>query len=222
MLVFHRWQSRTALLIVLGMTSTAAFPALIASPATAGSEPYIVGQVYSQTESFTVPSGTAIPVRYDEAEKIVVTPNETTPVTLKVAEDIRSASGAILIAKGSQIKGNLRPTRRGTQFVARELILTNSNQRLPIQATSRVITERETLKKGADTGNILKGAAIGAAAAAAISEVFGSIDVAEVLGGAGAGAIAGLLFGSRRETEVIVVRPETDLNLTLQSDLQLY
>jgi hypothetical protein len=221
MLISHRWQSRTALLIALGMASTAAVPILMAAPATAGSEPDIVGQVLSQSESLTVPAGTVIRVSYDEAEKIVVTPDETAPITLTVAADIRSASGTILVPAGSQIQGNLRPARGGTRFVAQELKLRNRNQRLPIRANSRVITERETIKKGTDTGDILKGAAVGAAAAAAVSEIFGDIDVVEVLGGAGAGAIAGLLLGGRREAEVVVVNPETDLELTLRSDLRL-
>jgi hypothetical protein len=162
-----------------------------------------------------------IPVRFDEAEKIVVTPEETAPVTLTVAQDIRSSSGTILIPTGSQIEGNLQPTDGGTQFVAQNLILKNSRQRLPIEATSKVITETETIKKGTDTSGILKSAAIGAAAAAVLSDILGDIDLREVLGGAGLGAIAGLLLGGREEAEVVVVYPDTDLDLTLESDLRL-
>ncbi len=221
MLISHRWQSRTALFMALGITSMTAFPILLASPATAGSESYVVGQRLSQSRRVIIPAETVIPVRFDEAEKIVVTPEETAPVTLTVAQDIRSSSGTILIPSGSQIEGNLQPTDGGTQFVAQDLILKNSRQRLPIEATSKVITETETIKKGTDTSGILKSAAIGAAAAAVLSDILGDIDLREVLGGAGLGAIAGLLLGGREEAEVVVVYPDTDLDLTLESDLRL-
>jgi hypothetical protein len=220
MLIAHNWRSRTALLIALGMASTTAFPMLMTAPATAVPTSYSIAQLFSQGQ-VVVPAGTTIPIKYDEAEKIVVAPNDKTPVTLTVAANIRSASGTVLLREGTQIKGELQPAEGGTQFVAQELIFKNTNRRLPIDATSQIITERETIKKGANVGGILTGAAVGAGAAAALSEIFGDISAIKVIGGAGAGALAGLLLGGRREAEVIVVRPDTDLDLTLQSDLSL-
>ena len=206
--------------MALGMTSVAVSPLLMMSPATAVVEPYVVGQV-SPSERVAIPAGTVIPVKLDKAEKIVVTPDETAPVTLLVASTIRSSAGTILIPEGSKIDGELRPVSAGTQFVAKTLTLRNSNQRLPIRATSRVITERETIDKGTDVSNILKGAAVGGAAAAVLSAIFDDVDIGKVLGGAGIGALAGLLLGGRNKAEVVVIRPETDLALTLQSDLLL-
>jgi hypothetical protein len=220
MFIYSGWQSKTALIMAFGMTSLAAIPAFSAAPATAVVEPYIVGQTFP-SERVTIPAGTVIPVELEKAEKIVVTPDETAPVTLLVATDIRTDTGIVLIPAGSKIEGELRPVSAGTQFVAKALTLNNSNQRLPMRATSQVITERQILKKGTDVAEILKGAAIGAAASAVLAEIFGSIDFPEVLGGAGLGAIAGLLLGGRRQAEVIVVNPEEDLSLTLQSDLVL-
>lgn len=220
MLIAHSWRSKTALLIALGMTSMTAFPILTIASATAVPKPYAIAQLFSQS-SVVVPAGTVIPVKYDEADKIIVAPNDKTPVTLKVGANIRSASGTILIREGTQIKGELRPAEGGTQFVAQQLIFPNTNRQLPIDATSRTITERETIKKGANVGSILTGAAVGAGAAAALSEIFGDINAIKVIGGAGAGALAGLLLGGHRQTEVIVVHPNTDLDLTLNSDLVL-
>ncbi len=62
MLISKRWQSKTALLIALGMTSTAAVPILFSSPAMAGKQPYIVGQLFSQSSRVIVAAGTTIPV----------------------------------------------------------------------------------------------------------------------------------------------------------------
>jgi len=70
--------------MALGMTSTAAVPILISSPATAGKQPYIVGQLFSQSSRVIVTAGTTIPVRYDAAERIIITPKETAPVTLTI------------------------------------------------------------------------------------------------------------------------------------------
>ena len=220
MFISSGWQSRTALIMTLGITSVAVSPLLMMTPATAVVEPYIIGQV-SPSEQVAIPAGTVIPVRLEKADKVVVTPDETAPVTLLVAANIRSSAGTILIPEGSKIEGELRPVSAGTQFVAKRLRLKNSDERLPIRATSRVITERESIKKGTDVGNILKGAAIGAAAATVISEIFGDIDFKEVLAGGGLGALAGLLLGGRKQAEVIVIKPENDLSLTLQSDLVL-
>ena len=221
MLISSGWQSRTAFIIALGMASVAVSPLLMMSPATAVTEPYVVGQV-SGSERVAIPAGTVIPVKLDKAEKIVVTPDETARVTLLVASTIRSSAGTILIPEGSKIDGELQPVSAGTQFVAKTLTLRNSNQQLPIRATSRVITERETINKGTDVSSILKGAAVGGAAAAVLSAIFDDVDIGKVLGGAGIGALAGLLLGGgRNKAEVVVIRPETDLALTLQSDLVL-
>ena len=168
----------------------------------------------------TVPRGFVIPVEFDE-EKILVTPEETVPVTLYVAADVKNRQRDVLIPYGSEIVGEIKPNRdqTGSFFEAQELILPDgSSQR--IDAISQVITRTETVKKGANAGDILQGAAIGAAAATVLSEIFGDIEFLEVLGGAGAGAIAGILLGGN-EVELVSIDPNNDLDLTLQTNLTL-
>jgi len=220
MLSSHRWQSKTALLIALGMTSTLALPVLLAGEAMASSSHYTVGQAFPRSTRILIPAGTLIPVRYDEGEKIIVTPEETAPLTLTVAQDIRSSAGTILIRAGSKIEGELQPAFGGTQFVAQDLILRNSDTSIPIVATSEVITDTEIINEKTNP-DILRGAVIGSAAGAVIAEIFGGIDLGEVLAGAGVGVLAELLLRGREEVEVVVVNPETDLDLELQSDLYL-
>ena len=149
-----------------------------------------------------------------------MTPDETAPVKLKVAQDITTSGGTVLIPEGSVIEGELRSAGEGTQFVAENLVIAGQNGKTPIDATSEVVTRRETINKRSDP-KILQGAAIGGAAAAVLSEIFGRIDILEVLGGAGLGALASVLIRDRKEVEVIVVNPQEDLNLTLQSDFAL-
>ncbi|MEC4880501.1 MAG: conjugal transfer protein TrbI [Scytonema sp. PMC 1070.18] len=222
MLITKLLRSRTALLMALGITSTVAVPIMSPTPAIADNNPYVIGQGYRRDYSSNIPAGTRIPVQYDEAEKIVVTPGETTDITLTVAQNIRSSDGRVVIPAGSEIRGELQPADNveGTRFVAQELILRNSDRSIPINATSRTVTRVETVTRRSDP-DFLKGAAVGAAAGAVLGEIFGDIDFIEVLGGAGLGVVGALLTRGSEEAEVAVVYPERDLDLTLRDNLVL-
>lgn len=192
---------------------------------TAINSPYIVAQQSTQQPNTPavgrIPSGTTIPVKYDQAERILVTKEETAPLTLTVAQNVVTREGAVLIPSGSQVVGELRPAENGSQFVARELTLA-TGQKYEVSASSEVITKTEQVRKGANVGGIVKNAALGAAAAAGIQAVTGDRDigVGETLGGAGIGALVGLFLG-RDSVELIAIDPNTDLQLTLGSDLVL-
>lgn len=221
MLIYHRWQSKAALILALGITSSAIAPIVISTEAIAQTPSRESKLLISQSASEVVPSGTRIPVTFDK-DKIIVKPDETAKAKLIVAEDITSDTGRVVIPQGSEINGELRPTDDGTQYVAREVIIKrrNRDQRFPIEASSGVITRTETINEKTSR-DVLKGAAIGAAAGAVLSEIFGDIDLGEVLAGAGVGALATVLQGKReKEVEVVVVDPERDLDLTLEEDLE--
>jgi hypothetical protein len=188
----------------------------------------VLAQLFSNPSSqVRITAGNLVPVRYEDAEKIVVLPDETAPVTLSVATAIRTARGTVIIPQGSLIEGELRPIYAedddeepvGTQFVAETLVFP-SGVRQSVDAVSDVITETETITRRSDP-DILRGAAIGAAAAAVLAEILGDIDFIEVLAGAGLGALASVLLRGREEVDVVVIYPETDLDLTLQSDFVL-
>lgn len=186
--------------------------------------PYIVGQAPTpQPQAVRIPAGTAIPLRYDKAEKILLAKNEPqpSPLTLTVAQNIVTSDGSVLIPAGSQVAGQLVVAQEAAQFRASELILANG-QRVAIDAVSDSITTTETIRKGANVGTIIKDAALGSAAAAGISAVTGdrNIRAEEVLIGTGAGALAGLIFGGDR-IDLISIQPNSDLNLRLNSELVL-
>jgi hypothetical protein len=191
----------------------------VAVPLLLPTSPAIAQQFPGSLQRDRILSGTLIPVRYDEAEKIVLTPEERMKLTLQTAQDIRTVNGRVWIPAGSDITGELRPIRGGTQFVADEVIF-DTGKRFRLDANSNIVTRTETIREGASAGDILKGTAIGAAAATALSGILGDKAIAteEVLGGAGLGAIAGIFLG-RGKVDVIVIRPEEDLYLSLQSDI---
>ncbi len=186
--------------------------------------PYIVGQaVTPQPQQVKIPAGTSIPLRYAKADKILLAKNEPnpTPITLDVAQNIVTSNGTVLIPAGSQVSGQLVVSQGQAQFVASQLTLANG-QSVTIDATSNAITETETIRRGTNVGTIIKDAALGSAAAAGIAAVTGdrNIKAGEVLIGTGAGALAGLIFGSDK-VDLISIKPNSDLNLRLNNDLVL-
>ncbi|MBF2057859.1 MAG: S-layer homology domain-containing protein [Cyanobacterium sp. T60_A2020_053] len=182
--------------------------------------PYIVTQLPVSNNN-NLMAGTQIPVSY-RADKILITKQETAPITLKVSQNVVNSQGSVLIPRDSEVKGELRPTENGTRFIAQQLILTNGRT-YTINASSQVITETESVARGTDTGNLLKNAALGTAAAAAISAVTGDRAIAteELLIGTGGGILATLIpqFLGMNRVDLLVIRPETDLNVTLNQPL---
>lgn len=170
-----------------------------------------------------IPEGTAIPVKYDKAEKILVTKEESAPLTLTVAQNVVTDRGTVVIPAGSQVVGQLKPAKSkgGSQFIAEKLVLTNG-QEYKINAKSEVITKTQTINKGSRIGSALKNAALGAGAAAAVSAVTGDKAIAteEVLGGAAIGGLIGAFFG-RKSVDLIVIDPDTDLQMTIDQNFQI-
>ncbi len=212
------WKSGTAALMALAITSAPIFSNASASAQLFPSRRSNPTNTTSTTQ-VTIPTGTTIPVRYNKAEKIVVSPTESMAVTLTVASNIISRNGTILIPAGSTIEGELQPATNGSQFVARTLV--TNNRRQSIDATSRVIGQT-SVSSGSKTRNILKGAAVGAAASAALGALTGDRAIAteEVLLGTGAGALGGALLRGKK-ADVVVIEPDTDLDITLRSNLAL-
>lgn len=185
--------------------------------------PYIVGQQVTPPppQAVRIPAGTSIPVRYEQAEKVLVPKTDPNPIplTLKVAQNIVTANGDVLIPAGSDVVGELRVSEGAAQFFASEIVRPNGT-RLSVNATSETISRTETVTRGSSIGRVLAGAAVGSGVAAGISAVTGDrkIQAWEVLTGTGVGALGGLFTG-RDRVEFIAIEPNTDLALTLNSDL---
>ncbi|BAZ53490.1 S-layer domain-containing protein [Nostoc sp. NIES-4103] len=197
------------------------YQALVSSnQASAINSPYIValGNTTPTPVSVTIPQGTVIPVKYDRADKILVTKDETAPLTLTVSQSVVTQNGSVVIPAGSQVVGQLKPAKGGSQFVAEKLVLT-TGQEYQVNATSEVINKTETVKQGTSTSAIIKNTVLGAGAAAAVSAVTGDRAIAteEVLGGAGIGALIGLFFG-KKSVDLIAINPDTDLQMTINQN----
>ncbi|MBE9210402.1 conjugal transfer protein TrbI [Nostoc sp. LEGE 06077] len=222
----YRLKPGTAAFMAMALTTGAIAPMIALAPAQAQ---YNIGQ----SRSTTIPANVTLPVTY-EKEKVVVTPGESMSLKLRIANDIIDRNRNVLIPAKTEVVGRLEPVdlygrnypsdsnndnRKGVRFVASELIFP-SGRRLPINANSRTITETEKITKGADTGQILTDAAIGAGAASVISLLTGNrrIEVLEPVIGGAAGAAASVLL-RKKQADVFVLRPEQDLDITLTSNL---
>lgn len=236
MMTCDRWQAKTALLLALGMVTATATPIAAQTQLNTADEfhrpssPLLMAQTLFDSAQVSIPAGTTIQVSYsetgddgEEVEKIILAPDETVDITVTVDEPILSNFGTVIVPAGSEIDGELRPLPGdtiGSQFYAETLRLPNGQEK-DIDAVSAPITRTETITEETDR-DFVKGAIIGAAAAAVLAEILGSIDFLEVLGGAGLGALGILIFGGGdEEVEVVVVDPNTDLDVTLQSDLRI-
>ncbi|MCU0523298.1 MAG: S-layer homology domain-containing protein [Elainella sp. Prado103] len=199
------------------------YQALVSSGKTAAiSSPYIVGASGSTgSVSAQLPVGTLLATSH-QAEKILISLEEPDPVplTLIVSRDI-TANGRVLVPANSQVVGELRLEGRGARFYAKELVI-DDRTRLPLNASSSVVTTTQRVTKGANALEIVSGAALGAGAAAAITGLTGDreVELITVLGGGAAGALAGFFLG-RDSVTLISINPNTDLALTLNAPLAM-
>ncbi|URR35870.1 S-layer homology domain-containing protein [Thermosynechococcus sp. HN-54] len=129
---------------------------------------YIAGA--ATTSPIALPAGQQIPARFPDAERIVLSPNESVAIRLVTAADVRDGQGRVVIPVGSEIFGQIQPAQGGSQFVANTVVI--NNRQLPIAANSQVI---RTIRDARDPniGNVFRNAAIGSAVAAGISGLAG-------------------------------------------------
>jgi hypothetical protein len=214
-------KARTALVIALCTPISTIAPLMVAGAQAATPTPIRLAQTPVLFNQMRIAAGAVLPVSYDKAQKILLAPTETMPLTVTIPQTVRSSKGVLLIPAGSQVEGELRPVGDGTQFVARTLVLTNGT-RYSLNATSNIVTKRETVRQGTSTKAITTGAAIGAGAAAILGATTGNkrVSVGELAIGGVVGALGGLVFG-KKQAEVIVINPNQDLDLRLGSALAL-
>ncbi len=235
------------------------------------SSQYIAGATSqgNQAQSNLVLAGTSIPVRYTAAQRIIVSPSETAPVSLTVAQDVRNSQGVVVVPAGSQIIGQVQPAQGGSQFVANQLVV--NGRQIALNASSSVITETRDVRDP-NFGTILGGAALGSAASAVIQGVTGdrvisgqttvlgtvlgsaiganqnrnlgktirdaaigaalgagvagvtgnrTITPQKVTTGAAAGATLGGILDRSGNSKVVVINPDADLTLTVNSNTAL-
>jgi hypothetical protein len=148
-----------------------------------------------------LPAGTEILVNYADAKRVIVSSEESIPLTLTAVEDVLDTSDNVVIPAGSKIVGELQPRNGGSQFVAEELVI--GDRRVPIRATSDVITRTKSTKDPSLLA-LARNSVLGAAAAAGISGLVGNktITAQKVIPGAALGAAVETNKG-RKATSIV-------------------
>ncbi|MEN9214811.1 MAG: S-layer homology domain-containing protein [Gloeomargarita sp. DG02_3_bins_56] len=149
----------------------------------------------AQPQAAMLSQGTLIVTR-SGTQRVILAPQDSVPLTLNVAQEVRDAQGRVVIPAGSTIQGRLQPAGQGSQFVAEQI--TVRGQTLSLNATSQPVRRTQEVSERS-LRPILPGALVGTAAAALIAGVSGDrrIEAGEVLAGTVTGAAAGLNWGRR-------------------------
>ena len=146
-------------------------------------------------------------------ESLYFDPNGTHALTLTVPNDIYNQSGFRVVPAGSQIQGTLRPAQGGALFTAEALVI--NGRRLPLQGSTGLINDEKDPRQY-DTESTVEDAVIGGVAGALIGGLTGGVSAIGVLGG----AATGVGVGNITAPQVVVLRPNQVLNLTLSAPLR--
>ena len=215
------WQSGTTLLLAFSINASTFTP--IVTPAPVYAQRTLPAEITGR-----IGAGTLIPVKYQAAQRIIVASDEPGPIplTLIVTRNVVTSQPTLLIPSGTQIVGELVTMQEigSAQFVAKQLVLSDG-KRIPISASSRLISKTQEISDSPRLSRIIGNAALGTGAAAAIAAVSGNpaISTGQVLLNSGFGSNAELLgrFRNQETVRLLSIEPDKDLTLTLNSDLIL-
>ncbi|MFN3361041.1 MAG: hypothetical protein ACK421_06415 [Pseudanabaenaceae cyanobacterium] len=166
------------------------------------------------SQRFNLPPGQRLVTRYAGKDTLYIATGQTLATELVVTQPVVAENGTTLIPTGAVIRGEFVPAPGGSRFVAKEL--TTRGVTVTLGAESELINDvkdpRETT-----TGSIVGDAALGAAAAAILAGITGDRAIAteEVL----AGAAAGVIIGNVTAPQVVVIPPDSVINLTTTRNL---
>ncbi|MCA1903606.1 MAG: hypothetical protein CV045_12745 [Cyanobacteria bacterium M5B4] len=202
------------LLILLAVTPLSAQQILRPSPSfrTLPSSP--VQQAPLTSQRFNLPPGQKLVTRFVAKESLYIDNGQTLPAELVVTQPVVAENGTTLISVGTIVRGEFVPAPGGSKFIAKEL--TTKGVTVSLGAESELINDVKDPRQ-TNTGSIVGDAAIGAAAAAVLAGITGDRALAteEILGG----ALAGVLIGNVTAPQVVVIQPDSIINLTTTRNL---
>jgi len=185
MSIFNPWQSGTAALMALAITTGTTAPLLTTTPASAQLFP-------RQSTQIAIPTGTSIPVRYEQEKKSSFQGNNA--LNSNCSSHIVNRSGSVGFQLEVKLLVNCNPPMEAPNLLLENWLYTrvDGSRLMP----PRVINQTQ-VRRGANTGSIVKGAVVGAAAAA-LEGLTGNrkIGVGDILI-RGAGAAGGAILGRK-------------------------
>ncbi|GAB4218425.1 MAG: hypothetical protein OHK0012_27410 [Synechococcales cyanobacterium] len=171
---------------------------------------------FSLQSGLQLRAGEVIGATFPGSQPLYLGTNETRALQMVLSEPLRDRLGNTIVPAGAIIEGQFQPTQGGSQFVSRSVII--NNQSYPLYAQSSVIRSQKDPRQTsgeAIVGHSLMGAGVGVLLGGFTGDRV--IATEEVLGTAVLGAVVGNVTAS----EMVVVNPNSPLNLTVTQDLQL-
>lgn len=137
------------------------------------------------------------------------------PLNLQISQPIFNSNGQVMVPAGAKIYGQLHPVPGGLQFVSNSIVL--NGRSYPLRALSQVLPDEKDPRQYSSDA-VLGDAGLGAVAGLVFSAVSGGITTGNVLGG----AAAGVLTGNVTAPQAVVIRPGQAFTLTLQDPVSIY
>ncbi|MGG6239425.1 hypothetical protein ACQ4N7_12425 [Nodosilinea sp. AN01ver1] len=147
-----------------------------------------------------------IPASSVQQETLYLNTDRTYSYNLTVEQGV--TVNGLYLPPGAEIQGQYVPAEGGLRYDASSVVV--DGRSYPLNASSSVI---EDIKDPRDTtvGSIAEDAGIGAAGGLVLGEILGDAGLGAIVGGAAAGAATGNLTADR----VVVVEPNTTIDLYL-------
>lgn len=145
-------------------------------------------------------------LRAESAQQETLYLNSDRSYSYNLVAKERGVIGDVTIPAGATVVGKYVPAEGGLRYQAEAV--TYDGYSYSINASSGIIEDRKD-PRDTSAGAIAGDAGIGAAGGLVLGEVFGDAGVAEILGGAAAGAATGNLTADR----VVVVDPDATIML---------
>lgn len=168
-----------------------------------------------QLQTLQLQQGTVIPTSSSSNQEPQYFANDTVQnTTFTVSQPIYDTTGRLVIPVGSVLAGQMVPVQGGLRFVASTL--TVNGRVFSIQASSPLIHDEKDPRQ-VNTQSTAEDAVIGAAAGTLLGVLTGGVTTTGVLGG----ATAGVIVGNVTAPQVVVIRPNQPINITLEAPLRI-
>ena len=172
--------------------------------------PAVRAEVIALDKPFTTvqtKQSTLVSAVIESDETLYLDEDDTHEYNLRINRE--TTVNGVSLPAGSIVRGRFEPFDGGLRYISNSVRFGDRTIRL--RATSEVFDARKDPRESS-IGSIATDTAIGAAAGAAIGEIFGSIDLLEVLGGAAAGAVVGNITAPT----VVIIEPDKSIILYVE------
>ena len=162
----------------------------------------------SATSSVWLPVGTQLMLRYPGARSLRLTLGSPRQDVLLLHQPVVDSSGRIVVPANTQVLGRFETSTAGSRFVVQAMSVNGQN--IQVEGQSDWLGDRSVSE-----ADLIRNAAIGAAAGTVLTTITGDASGVALIGGAAAGAATTYITAS----EPAVIQPNQLIEVQLTEDL---